>query len=85
MKVVIKMNEEKIKEELNKVYEGESWDYLTSYILNLQNKLENKQKIINEFSLVIKKWRESVDNTTESYIYGLGLLEMFEKILEDNK
>ena len=78
------MTKEEIRQELDKVYEGESWDYLTSYILDLQNKLENKQKIIDKFSLAIKKWRESVNNTTESYIYGLDLLEMFEKILEGN-
>ena len=69
MKVVIKMNKEKIKEELNKVYEGESWDYLTNYILDLQNKLESNQKIIDKFNLAIKKWRENVDNTSASYIY----------------
>lgn len=87
---MIKMNEEKIREELNKVYEGESWDYLTSYILDLQNKLENKQKIIENYKSYLESSLEELNlmqSTRDTYLVCVKTykqcLDIFNKIEGD--
>lgn len=49
------MNEEEIREELNKVYTGESWDVLLDYITKLQNNWNELKKWLEECLNEIKQ------------------------------